>query len=384
MIKINISTDELAMRKIRVDKANNFEKTDRPVLLCYVDIFQYLRKHGIECEDYLTSPEIHIKAQLDFQKELLENFSTDQYSINPTIDMFVTRLANAFGCDIEFIRGSLPCTRQWVKDENDLLKLEKMDVCNNGLFLAEKDFRKYALDNAKKYPVELADGNVVYPLESMKTPKFDCEGIVSTAQLLMGMEEFFIACYDRPEFVHKLLDIITNKYIEHWADLVKEFNVSEVKELILADDTATFLNFEMFEEFCIPYMKRVRNTFPEAKAMLHFCMAVPEYVDLFGKEIPINAYTGFKPRSGIHSIKKSYEPVNKLLGNKILLYPDTDPCIVETATCDEVYNEVIDILEVFKDTKGVIVSFSTWSAEKSKAGMKACEDFFKGNEYYLV
>ncbi len=377
MIKINITTDELAKRKMRVEKASNFEKADRPIMICYVDIFQYLIKHGIECEDYLTDPEVHFKAQLDFQKELLENFSTDQYSINPTIDMFVTRLANAFGCDIEFVKGSLPCTHKWVKDEKDLIKLDKMDVCNNGLFLIEKEFRKYALENAKKYPVELADGNVVYPLESMKTPKFDCDGIVSIAQLVMGMEEFFIACHDRPEFVHKLLDIITNKYVEHWADLVKEFDVTEVKELILADDTATFLNLEMFEEFCIPYMKRVRSVFPEAKAMLHFCMAVPEYVELFRREIPINAYTGFKPKSGIHSVKKSFEPVNELLGNKILLYPDTDPCIVETATCEEVYNEVIDILEVFKDTRGVIISFSTWSAEKSRAGMQACVDFQK-------
>lgn len=374
-MRINVTTEELNIRKERVMKAHRFEETDRRPLICYVDIYQYLRMIGVECEDYMSDPKLHLEIQLNFQKFLLDEFETDQYSINPGVDLFVVRLANAFGSDIKYIKGSLPWAYEWVEDEKDLLALEKIDVTNNGLFLREKEYRKYALDNAKKYPVELADGNVVYPLESMKMPRFDCDGIFSIAQLIMGMEKLMIACFERPDFVHKLLDIITNKYIEHWHNLVETFDVKEVQEIVLADDTASFLNPDMFEEFSVPYMKRIRDTFPNARAMQHYCKVVPQHVEIMVRKVGIDGFTGFKPNKGINSIRESFKPVNDLFANKILLYPDTDPCIVETASSDEVYKEVMDILETFEGTKGVVISFSTWSPEKSQAGMKACRDF---------
>ena len=374
MFEINITTEELAARKKRFDTMRAFGEPDRQPMICFVDIFQYLRMKRIECEDYMNDPKLHLDCHFGFQKMLLEQFATDQFSINIGIDMFVVHIANAFGAPIRYIEGSLPWSDHWLHDEKDLLTLEKLDIANNGLFRQEKDFRKYALEHIRDYPVLLADGNVVYPLENMKNPPFACDGVFSIAQMIMGMDELYIACIERPEFVHKLIGIITEKYIEHWKDIAREFGVKDAGELFLADDSAVYMSTDMFAEFSVPYMKRVRETFPDSKCMFHLCDTLPDYVEVFAKEVRIDGYSGFKPNKNM-TVYDCYKPVSDRFGNKMWIYPDTDPCIVDSATPEQVYDEVIDILRAFDGSRGVLVSFSTWSAEKSRAGMQACIDY---------
>ena len=375
-MKIAVSTAELGRRKERIDNVNSFKPNDRPAFMCFMDAFQYLNNIGMECEDYMADPHIHFTAQLEFQKFVLENFATDQFSVDPVIDLMSVKTASAFGSEVRYIKGGLPWAEHWIESERDILALDKLDVANNGLFLREKEFKRYAIENAEKYPVEFADGNVVYPLERLRAPSFSTEGPFSILQMIMGMEPLFMACYDKPEFVHKLLDVITEKQILHWQSIEREFGKPAEGDMVgIADDTAAFLNADMFEEFCVPYLKRVRNTFPETNATLHFCKTVPHYVALLMKEFPISRYLGFKPDGGIKGIYDSFKPVNDLLGNKILLYPDPDPCNIGSATAEEVYEAVRDILRSFEGSNGVCVCFSTWEAEKSHIGMKVCEDF---------
>ena len=104
-------------------------------------------------------------------------------------------------------------------------------------------------------------------------------------------------------------------------------------------------------------------------------MTIPEYVKRMDEKYGVNCYFGYKPKSGIKSVKESFTPVNKILGGKLLLYPDPDACNVETSSNEDVYTAVSDILDVFDGTKGTCVCFSTWSPEKSVWGMKACEDY---------
>lgn len=376
--KVNITTDELRKRQKRLDTMRAFQQPDRVPMMSYVDIFQYLAREKIECEDYLNDVQLHLNVHMGYQKMLLEEYATDQSSFNPGLDFFVNSAAQAFGGEIEYIPGSLPFVKPWIHDEKDLLKLEKLDVKNNGFFQKEKEWRTYAYDHRKEYAVEFADGNIIYPMENMiHQGGVGCCGIFSTAQMIMSMDELFIAAIEDPDFVHRLLEIITQKYIERWEDLCSFFGAPSAESMYITDDTAVYLSPEMFSEFCVPYMKRLRETFPQANTSFHLCDTAFPYLDIFADQVKIDGFVGFKPSKN-KSVRETFLPVAQKYGGKIRLEPDTDPCMVNSKSLAEVYDEVWEILSTFENCPGLMLSFSTWSPEKSFVGRKACEDFAEG------
>jgi hypothetical protein len=105
----------------------------------------------------------------------------------------------------------------------------------------------------------------------------DLQGPFDVAHLLWG-PDIFLAFYDCPELVHKLLDLVTQTYISwltHWKEVVGEentwtvhWNIWQRGGVMLRDDTAVLLSASQYREFIQPYDQQVLDVFG---GCIHFC-----------------------------------------------------------------------------------------------------------------
>ena len=115
----------------------------------------------------------------------------------------------------------------------------------------------------------------------------DTQGPLDVCELLWGGEMFY-AMYDEPEFVHELLDLVTETYIDvmekwfalhpgdlqintHWGSFMYRGRI------VLRNDSAMNLSPEMYTEFAKPYDARLLAHFNGG--VVHFCGRGDHYIE---------------------------------------------------------------------------------------------------------
>jgi len=120
------------------------------------------------------------------------------------------------------------------------------------------------------------------------------EGPFDSLALNVGTE-WFLKMYTEPEFVHRAMELFTEASIVGAKALA---SVSGAPQwVILAEDMPGLLRREHFQEFVLPYHRRLFQTFPEAVRLLHNDANTTHLLDLlpacdmdvfhFGYEVPI-------------------------------------------------------------------------------------------------
>lgn len=95
------------------------------------------------------------------------------------------------------------------------------------------------------------------------------EGPVTSAKLLRG-QDFFTDLYDRPEAAHRLLDIVTESIIRFTRENRRIRGLSEEGGGTgIADDFSGLISPSMYEEFVVPYHRRIYDAFGETPRSLH-------------------------------------------------------------------------------------------------------------------
>jgi len=117
-------------------------------------------------------------------------------------------------------------------------------------------------------------------------------GPVTFCRTLRG-DDFFLDLYESPEHAHKLLDFAADYHIEFQSQLLR-YCGGEVGELMhIADDFAGMISPAMWDEFVIPYWKRIfekRGVQLGYKIrMLHSELMNPEQQMIAVRNMPINA-----------------------------------------------------------------------------------------------
>ena len=223
IIEIKVPIEEIAARTERVRKTKRFERPDRVAVIPAINYRTLLPKIGVRFADYYRDPELMLRSQILGQKWLLENVKTDAYSITGAwvggwTDFQNTTEPSAFGVEVDFPADDIPVAneRGWVKTEEDLQKLEVLDFVHGGLNGRQIEFRHKMKQVAEKYPVRFLGGEIFYPGENPALTHTS-NGPFTNAAHLMGAVEAFTAVLERPDFVHALLKIITQK-IHSWLD----------------------------------------------------------------------------------------------------------------------------------------------------------------------
>ena len=201
----------------------------------------------------------------------------------------------------------------WVKSDDDLRRLEAFDYVDNGINARQVAYRRAMIDVAEKYPVRFQGGPVFYPGANPSLTNTS-DGPFGVTGDVMGQVEAFTAIYERPDFVHEVLRIVTGKMIQ-WLDFcAEEMNLSQPIDFAWTDDLAVSLSAATFREFALPYNQQMRFHF-DGRASLHMCGKSDHLLAIFRDDLQIDEFQGFGYQVDLDRVAQEMAGRVVLLGN---------------------------------------------------------------------
>lgn len=351
-IEIEISCEEIERRRERISITKKFGTPDRvPVIPAIAHRF-LVPQLGIKFKDYYNDPEVMLRTQLLAQKWLLENIRTDAYAITGAwtgawTDFQNTFEAGSLGCEVVFPENDIPWVGEgWVKNDNDLKKLEKMDFIHSGLNKKQIEYRRKMMEVAEKYPVKFQDGEVFYPGEKPNLTHTS-DGPFGVAGDLMGVTNIFTAVYEKPDFVRELLRIVTDKLIEYLDFCWEEENLAEPKDFAWTDDLAVSLSEDIYRDLVLPFEKKLRFQF-DGWASFHMCGKSDHLLETFVNDLKIHELQGFG-----YQVNLDY--IASVMGGKVVLVGNVDPMLIHAGAPEDVKRACRIVIEKLAPYRGFIL-----------------------------
>ena len=171
-------------------------------------------------------------------------------------------------------------------------------------------------------------------------------GPFTNAGYLTGLTEIFRAIYERPDFVKELLRIVTDKIIQ-WLDFCWKELKLKTRDFAFTDDLAVSLSPQTYEEFVLPYDKKLRFHF-DGRILFHMCGRTDHLLRYFVEELQIHEFQGF----GWEVDKRK---ITELMGGKVVLYGNINPITILRGTPKEVKEETKKAIETFGPYRGYII-----------------------------
>lgn len=170
-------------------------------------------------------------------------------------------------------------------------------------------------------------------------------GPLNIASFLMGATEFLTAIKTDPDKIHQLLALITD-FLQRWIALQRTCFPS-IDGLLMLDDIVGFLSKSSFQEFGLPYLKKIYD--------------LDVAVKFFHNDAPCKASAPFYPEIGINlfnfGIQHTLADVKAWTGNAVTLLGNIPPRdVLANGTPDDVRNAVISLIQSLPDRSRVIVS----------------------------
>lgn len=351
-IEIGVPLEEIDARRERVMRARRFETGGRvPVIPAVAHRF-LVPKVGVRFPDYYADPETMLRTQILAQKWLLENIRTDAYAITgPWVGAW-TDFQNSFeagslGVEIVFPDDDIPWIgRGWVKDDDDLRRLEAMDFVRTGINARQIEFRKAMMAVAEKYPVRFRGGPVFYP-GANPSLTHTSDGPFGVAGDLMGKTEIFLAVKDRPGFVRELLRIVTDKLIAYLDFCWAEERLPVPKDFAWTDDLAVSLSAETYRQIVLPSERRLRFHF-NGRLSLHMCGKSDHLLEIFRDDLAIHELQGF-------GYEVNLDRIAAVMGGKVVLLGNVNPMLIHSGTPEAVRRATRSVIEKLGPSGGLII-----------------------------
>jgi uroporphyrinogen-III decarboxylase len=351
VIEIEVPIEEIAAREERVAKTKRFETPDRVAVIPAINYRYLLPKIGVPFGAYYCDPEVMLRSQILGQKWLMENIKTDAHSITGAwvggwTDFQNATEASAMGCQVVFPEDDIPVVSEegWVRTEQDLRRLERMDSVQGGLNGRQIEFRRAMLQVADKYPVRFQGGPIFYP-GANPALTHTSNGPFTNAAYLMGTTQAFVAILERPDFVRELLHIIAEKTIA-WLDFCWQEEKLPTRDLAWTDDLAAYLSAETWQDVLLPYNQRLRDHFDWAS--LHMCGHTAHLLDMFTHQLRINEYQGF-------GWEVSLDKVAATMGGRVVLLGNISPLLIANGTPEEVKQATRRVIDKLAPCRGLII-----------------------------
>ncbi|GAB4415089.1 MAG: uroporphyrinogen decarboxylase family protein [Anaerolineae bacterium] len=352
VIEIAVPIEEIEARRERVQKTKRFETPDRvPVIPAIAHRF-LIPRVGVSFRDYYSDPETMLRTQILCQKWLLENIRTDAYSITGAwmgawTDFQNTFEAGSLGCQIHFPDNDIPWVGEgWVKTDEDLRRLEAIDYVHTGINARQIAYREAMIAVADKYPVRFQGGPIFYPGANPSLTNTS-DGPFGVAGDVMGQVEAFTAVYERPDFLHEVLRIVTDKMIA-WLDYCAEvMDWPAPRSFAWTDDLAVSLSAEAFREFALPYNQRLRFHF-DGWASLHMCGKADHLLEIFRDDLQINEFQGF-------GYQVDLDRIAEVMGGRVVLIGNVNPMLIRDGTPEQVREATRRVIEKLAHFRGLII-----------------------------
>ena len=234
----------------------------------------------ININDAIADPDIMLQSELARASAALN--STDKI---PCIraNYGTGIMTSLFGAEIFVMpreNNTLPTTRSL----NDTEKIRQ--IVENGIPSLSTGFGKNVLEFGDTVAELFESFPKVKEYVTVYHP--DLQGPLDVCELLWGCDLFY-AMYDEPELVHGMLSLITDTYesmMKKWVEIIPFRdkmnphwqNFYNKGNLVLRSDSAMNLSPAAYEEYSIPYDKRLLDTF--GGGAVHFCGRGDHYIEI--------------------------------------------------------------------------------------------------------
>ncbi len=303
----------------RMESARNFDEPDRvPVMLSTNYRFSE-RFHPISMREYFLDPKKQIVGNLLHTRFMLETFDHDVVSADFMAPSFHNTVeASAMGCEVYFPEHDVAVARTpLLKSMREVDDLQVPDPQRDGLM--GKCFSYY-----QTFKEELGDQMNVSVGGS-------CDGIFTLATQVVSPAQIVRAMHKDPSLVHRLLEICTETEIV-WtrARLEEEGHEGEERESWhFADDSCQLLSPKMYEEFVVPYQRKIVNEFSKGQVSgVHMCGHVSHLIPVIWKH--------FHPRQWDFGYPIDPLWAKQTVGDDCILMGNVSPLLLAQGTVKEV------------------------------------------------
>jgi hypothetical protein len=240
---------------------------------------------GAPCSDYQTVP--HEDTLADPEKmlynELIERVLShvrikDHALFTIRANHGTVILPSLFGLSYRAFKDTLPWIEH-VESESDIKAIIQAGIpnFNAGLGKLVQEAHTYYHAVLKDYPTCKKAIHIMHP---------DLQGPFDVAHLIWG-SDIYMACYENPALIHKLMDLVTQTYIEFMKHIKTQINDESdglvyhwglvfPGKIVLRNDSAVNLSPDMYETFVKPYDQRILDAF--GGGSIHYCGKKPAWL----------------------------------------------------------------------------------------------------------
>jgi uroporphyrinogen decarboxylase len=250
---------------------------------------------GLNVKEYIFD----YKKKLNAQIKLHERFPDCAFvpSINP--DFGIVAEVSGFGAEIIYYEKEPPMNHTIINDVENIDNLKVPDPYTDGLLPKVLEAYKYLIENTPpKYQV---DPSAI-------------RGPMDLATAIRGVAPFLSDMYKNPEYVHKLMNITTQTEINFMKAMDEISGGSEI--IFMCDDIPGLISPKFFNEFALPHMKKIFDSFKGKVKFYHNCKSSMHILESL-------AETGFQVFN--FSFENDLEETKNRIGQKVCLMGNVEP-----------------------------------------------------------
>ena len=239
---------------------------------------------------------------------------------------------SAFGGKCVFFDNAFPSVHRIIEDYSEIGRVKKPNCRTDGLlpFVLRRLVRC-------RSAIEQAGHRVRFAV---------ARGPLNIASYLLGHTEFLMGVKTNPEEIHRLLAVVTN-FLVDWIGLQCD-TFDSIDGVFLLDDLIGFLRDDDFQQFALPYLKRIYDARPVSVKFLHndaAGMITARHLATMG----VNLFN--------FSFNHSLPDMRKAAGESVVLLGNIPPRdILAQGTADEVRRSVEAMLAPVNDRRRIVVS----------------------------
>jgi len=284
--------------------------------------------HGVSMMDYFSDDECWWQANLEAVRRfpgvwLLPGFWAEYGMCTEP---------SAFGARSMFPENEFPFAAKMLHDYADVDKVTKPDCRTAGLgpFVIKRLARYRPKIEAAGHRIRFATSR----------------GHFNIASYLLGHTELMIGVKTNPAEVHRLLDVVTDyvvDWLRHQAD-----RFDSIDGIVVLDDLIGFLGEADFQQFAMPYLKRISQSVDCSVKLLHNdCHGL-----ITARHMEAMGYNVFN-----FSFEHPVRQIRELAGDGVTLLGGVPPRdVLALGTPEDVARSAAEALAPLTDRRRVILS----------------------------
>lgn len=266
----------------------------------------YTNPSNISFEQYTKDPDLMFEMQAKFDHYRRFHVVGDHFMGYPeeeecgwlvNVDFQNYYEAAWFGANVCFPDNQVPYAKPILNEDNLGLLFEKgIPDPFSGLMGTIKNYYEHFQERMETF---ILDG---YPVAHIGGSLAITDGPFTVACELVDPTELCILLYEDPDYVHQLMEYLTEATIQRikaWRRYLGRPEIAE--DFGFADDSILLLSKEMYEEFVLPYHKKLRESLSNTKRPggIHLCGDATRHFKKISEELNINSFdTGFPVKHG--------------------------------------------------------------------------------------